>query len=116
MKFSVLARYLRGSLTEQIKCKMRQQNRKDLIILLSVTHCRVFCDVCTKREVKRVLAITLTLKYLKINLTKGGEKPRGLQHIPTNSTLIAIEAAVILVNLYLSTACKKRNKMSIFQC
>lgn len=116
MKSSILTLYLRGSLTEQVRCKMRQQTRKDLIILLSVTHWSVPCDVCTKRGVKSVLAITLTLKYLKINLTKGGEKPRGLEHIPTNSTLIAIEAAVILVNLYLSTACKKGNKMSTFQC
>lgn len=78
--------------------------------------CSVPYDVCTKRGVKSILAIIMTLKNLKISLTKGGEKPRGLQHISTNSTLIAIEAAVILVTLYLSIACKEGNTMSVFQC
>lgn len=79
-----------------------------------INACSVPYDVCTKRGVKSIQAIIMTLKNLKISLTKGGEKPQG--HIPTKSTLIAIEAAVILVTLYLSTACKKGNKMSIFQC
>lgn len=68
-------------------------------------------DVCTKRVVKSILAIIMTLKNLNISLTK----LRGLQHIPANSTLIAIEAAVILISLDLSTACEKGNKVSTFQ-
>lgn len=77
--------------------------------------CRVPYDVCTKRGAISTLVIIMTLEILKTSLTKGGEKLRGLQHIPTNSVLNAIKVAVILVTLYLWTVCQKGNKMSIFQ-